>query len=119
TRASCRRPGVGPDNVGHWPEIPAVRIAAFKAVRLACEPIEGAREFNSSGTTQPEKKSRHYHPSLAVYDLNASLNFEAHLLPDGARPPMFVLFPPPEQLPSSSLAHWLALMARRFSPDGG
>ena len=99
--------------------MPAAPIAGLKPARLACEPIDGAREFNSSGTTRPERKSRHYHPSLAVYDLNAALNFEAHVLPDGARLPTIVLFPRPEELPNSSLAHWLALMAGRFDPAGG
>ena len=46
----------------------------------------------SCDDAQPEKKSRHFHPSLAVYDLNAALNFEAHVLPDGVRLPSLVLF---------------------------
>ena len=118
-QAFCRRRGRTPTSVSHWREVPAVPIGGFKEALLACEPIEGAREFNSSGTTRPERKSRHYHPSLAVYDLNATLNFQAHLLPDEARLPMLVLFPTPEQMPNSSLAYWLALMARRFAADGG
>lgn len=118
-RAFCQRRGRTPETVGHWREIPAVPIAAFKEALLACEPLEGAREFNSSGTTRPEKKSRHFHPSLALYDLNASLNFAAHVVPDGARLPTLVLFPRPEQMPNSSLAYWLALMARQYSADGG
>lgn len=118
-RAFCERRGRTPAAVEHWREVPAVPIAGFKEALLACEPIEGAKEFNSSGTTRPERKSRHFHPSLAVYDLNARLNFQAHVLPDGARLPMLVLFPPPEQMPSSSLAYWLEMMAREFSSDGG
>jgi hypothetical protein len=118
-RRFCLRRGRDPSNVAHWSEIPAVPISAFKEALLACEPLDGAREFNSSGTTRPEHKSRHFHPSLRVYDLNARLNFEAHLLPDGARLPILVLFPTPQQMPSSSLAHWLGLMAAAFDPSGG
>lgn len=118
-RAFCERRGQTPATVGHWREVPAVPIGGFKEALLACEPIEGAREFTSSGTTKPERKSRHVHPSLAVYDFNARLNFQAHVLPDGASLPMLVLFPRPDQLPTSSLAYWLDLMARTFAADGG
>jgi hypothetical protein len=85
---------------------------------LAAEPIDGAAEFNSSGTTQPERKSRHFHPSLALYDLNAQLNFKAHVLPDRDRLRSCVLFPPRHELPNSSLAHWLSLMVERFGAPG-
>jgi len=113
-RAFCLRRERTPDTVSHWRGIPPVPISAFKQAVLACEPVEGATEFNSSGTTQPERKSRHFHPNLTVYDLSATLNFQAHVLPDGMRLPMLTLFPPPEQMPNSSLAYWLALMVRHF-----
>jgi propanol-preferring alcohol dehydrogenase len=118
-RAFCSRRGRTPETVAHWREVPAVPISAFKEALLACEPVNGAQEFNSSGTTRPERKSRHFHPSLAVYDLNARLSYQAHMVPDGARLPTFVLFPPPTQMPNSSLAYWLAMMARDFSDGGG
>jgi propanol-preferring alcohol dehydrogenase len=118
-RAFAARRGRTPETVAHWLEIPPVPIGGFKETLLVCEPIEAAREFNSSGTTRPEHKSRHFHPSLTLYDRNATLNFEAHVLPDEARLPMLVLFPPPDQLPNSSLAYWLELMARCFGADGG
>ena len=118
-RTFCERRRKTPETVTRWTEIPAIPISAFKHVVLACEGTEGAREFNSSGTTRPEYKSRHFHPSLAVYDRNASINFAAHLLPDGRRLPMLVLFPAPDEMPNSSLAHWLALQARHHASDGG
>lgn len=113
-RLLCERRGKTPSNVGHWRDIPAVPIAAFKETLLAAEPVEGATEFNSSGTTQPERKSRHFHPSLKLYDLNAQLNFKAHVLPDRDALRFAVLFPPRNELPNSSLAHWLTLMVERF-----
>jgi len=118
-RAFCERRGKTPAEVDHWTAIPAVPISAFKHAILACEEIEGAREFNSSGTTKPERKSRHFHPSLALYDRNALTNFGAHLLPDGVRLPTLVLFPTPGELPNSSLAHWLALQAGHYAADDG
>jgi len=117
-RLLCERRRRTPSTVATWRDIPAVPIAAFKETLLAAEPIEGAAEFNSSGTTQPERKSRHFHPSLSLYDLNAVLNFAAHVLPDRARLPLLVLFPPRHELPNSSLAHWLSLMVERWGAPG-
>jgi hypothetical protein len=117
-RLLAERRGRTPATVGHWREIPSVPIAAFKETLLAAEPIEGATEFNSSGTTRPEHKSRHFHPDLRLYDLNAQVNFKAHVLPDRDRMRLLVLFPPRHELPNSSLAHWLSLMVERFGAQG-
>ena len=106
-----RRPGM----VAHWRDLPAVPIAAFKSVELACEPVEQAAAlFMSSGTTRPEERSRHFHPRLAVYDAATRTNFAAHVLPDGAHLPFMVLNPEPDALPNSSLAYYLGLMARTY-----
>lgn len=118
-RRVCEERGRTPDTVIHWREIPAVPIAAFKYADLVTEPgEEAAAVFRSSGTTRPEQRSRHVHPSLRVYDLNATLNFAAHVLPDGARLPIYVIYPPPEEMPDSSLAYWFALMVRHFGGPG-
>ncbi|MBV9168509.1 MAG: zinc-binding dehydrogenase, partial [Chloroflexi bacterium] len=116
-RRVCERRGRTPDTVDHWRQIPPVPIAGFKEALLAAEGTEGAAEFDSSGTTRPEHKSRHFHPSLELYNLNAALNFRAHVLPDlpaDQRMRMMVLFPHRDELPNSSLAHWLTLMVERF-----
>jgi D-arabinose 1-dehydrogenase-like Zn-dependent alcohol dehydrogenase len=119
-RLLAERRGRTPATVSHWREIPAVPIAAFKETLLAAEPIDGAVEFNSSGTTRPEHKSRHFHPDLSLYNLNAQLNFKAHVLPDRDGMRLLVLFPPRHELPNSSLAHWLTLMVERFgTPASG
>lgn len=117
-RRFCELRGKTPDTVAHWREIPALPIAAFKYADLLCEPGEAAAVFRSSGTTRPDQRSRHIHPSLRVYDLNATLNFAAHVLPDGARLPLYVVFPHPEELPDSSLAYWFGLMVRHFGAPG-
>jgi hypothetical protein len=117
-RRFCEHRRRKPADVHHWRDIPAVPIAAFKETLLAAEPVEGAVEFNSSGTTRPERKSRHVHPSLTLYDLYASLNFAAHVVPDVDAMPLLVLFPSRAELPHSSLAHWLDLMVERFGAPG-
>ncbi|HZU05630.1 MAG TPA: zinc-binding dehydrogenase [Chloroflexota bacterium] len=117
-RQYCERKGRTPDNVTRWQDIPAVPIGAFKETVLACEPPERAVAcFQSSGTTG-EKRSRHYHPSLAVYDLSATLNWQAHVLPEGRPMRLLVISPPREELPHSSLAHYLSLMVERYGAPG-
>jgi propanol-preferring alcohol dehydrogenase len=114
----CERRGRTPANVARWEEIPAVPIAAFKEAVLACEPVEQAVAcFQSSGTTG-EKRSRHYHPSLAVYDLSASTNWQAHVLPEGRPMRLLVLSPPRQELPNSSLAHYLSRMVECYGSPG-
>lgn len=110
-----------PAAVGRWTDVPAVPIAAFKEVVLACEPTEQAAAlFMSSGTTRPEDRSRHYHPDLAVYDACTRANFAAHVLPDGACLPFLVLNSPPSEQPHSSLAYYLGLMLETYgAPDSG
>ena len=118
-RKFCDARGATPETVGHWTEIPAVPIGAFKEVTLACEPVEDAAAlFMSSGTTRPEQRSRHYHPSLAVYDASITTNFVAQVLPDAARLPFLVLNPPPAALPNSSLAYYLGVMRDRYGDVG-
>src|SRR5919199_2998812 len=98
-RLLAERRGRTPATVSHWREIPAVPIAAFKEPLPAAEPIDGAVEFNPSGPPRPEHKSRHFHPDLSLYNLNAQLNFQAHVLPDRDGMRLLVLFPPRHELP--------------------
>jgi hypothetical protein len=114
-RLFCESQQRDPGTVAHWHALPAVPIAAFKSVELACEPVEQAAAlFMSSGTTRPEERSRHFHPRLAVYDAATRANFAAHVLPDQAQLPFLVLNPMPRTLPNSSLAYYLGLMARTY-----
>jgi D-arabinose 1-dehydrogenase-like Zn-dependent alcohol dehydrogenase len=110
-RQFCESQRRHPGTVTNWRELPAVPIAAFKSVELACEPVDQAAAlFMSSGTTRPEERSRHFHPRLAVYDAATRTNFAAHVLPDQAQLPFLVLNPMPRALPNSSLAYYLDLM---------
>jgi propanol-preferring alcohol dehydrogenase len=117
-RQYCERKGLTPENVRRWQDVPAVPIAAFKEALLVCEPPERAAAcFQSSGTTG-SKRSQHFHPSLVVYDQSATTTWRAHLLPEGKPMRLLVLSPPREELPNSSLAHYLSLMLERFGGPG-
>jgi len=118
-RLFCQSQARTPTDVARWTEIPAVPIAAFKEVALACEGTEQtAALFMSSGTTRPEERSRHYHPDLAVYDACIRANFAPHVVPDGASLPFLVLNPPPAAQPHSSLAYYLGSMLGTYGAPG-
>ena len=115
----CQRRGHTPETVQHWRQIPAVPIGAFKELTLSCIPPEQAEVvWMSSGTTNPEKRSKHYQARLAIYNASMLPNFAAHVLPDSACLPMLVFNPPRTMLPNSSLAHYLHLVLETFGAPG-
>ena len=114
-RRFCQHRGATPRTVKSWRDIPAVPISAFKEVTLSCLPAQAAqRVFMTSGTTRGDVKGRHYHPTLAVYDRSMTRNFDQRFMQGGPRLPMAILFPGEQDLPNSSLAHYLALAVAHF-----
>ena len=96
-RAYCDRRKQTPQSVMHWKEIPATPTSAFKDFALTCFPVEQAvAEFHTSGTTR-ELSGKHFLATLELYHAAIGPNFAAHLLPDGARLPMMILTPSPEE----------------------
>lgn len=118
-RKFCERRQKTPGTVRSWLEIPPVPIAAFKELTLVCEPVDRAIAcFMTSGTTNPEKRGKHYHFTLEVYDASAATFFKANVLPDVPRLRLLILGSPPDLLPHSSLAHYLWVMSCRFGATG-
>lgn len=117
-RRFCQLRGVAPRAVKTWRDIPAVPISAFKEVTLSCTPPEAAeRVFMTSGTTRGEVKGRHYHPTIAVWDASMTRHFAQRFLQGAGQLRMGILFPSEDELPNSSLAHYLALAVRRFGTE--
>ncbi|MCX7642513.1 MAG: long-chain fatty acid--CoA ligase [Armatimonadetes bacterium] len=115
-RNLCLKRGKTPEAVSHWSEIPPVPTQAFKLLNLACEPVERAEAlFLSSGTTQgDQKRSRHFIFNLRLYETSVLLWFEPHFLPERKPMPIAILFPPPSELPNSSLGHMLATIEAKW-----
>lgn len=117
-RSFCQRRGATVRNVKSWRDIPAVPIDAFKATELRCAPPAASeRVFMTSGTTRADKRGRHFHPLLDVYDLSMTRNFAQRFMHGVDRLPMGVLFPDEVAMPNSSLAHYLALAKSAFGTD--
>ena len=117
-RAYCRRQGKSPRMAKSWRDIPAVPIQAFKHSTLSTNAPEQAEAiFMTSGTTDPQARGKHYHPSLAVYDLSMSTAFRQYVMQERSRMRMGILFLRPDELPNSSLAHYLSLAVREFGSE--
>ncbi|MEJ8836436.1 LuxE/PaaK family acyltransferase [Ramlibacter sp. AN1133] len=114
-RRFCQGRGATPRTVKSWRDIPAVPISAFKEVTLSCAPADSAeRVFMTSGTTRGDVKGRHYHPTIAVWDASFRGNFARRFMQGTPRLRMAILFPNEQEMPNSSLAHYLALAAKEF-----
>jgi len=113
----CLKRGKTPKTVHSFRGIPAVPAAAFKELDLSCGPTE--KVFLTSGTTQgAAKRGRHLVQDLTLYHASLKQNFAAHLLPEGHRFRMLVLFAPPKLMPQSSLSHMFDTVMQAFGSDG-
>ncbi len=114
-RRYCRSRRAEPGRLRSWSEIPAVPLRAFKELTLACEPPESAAAvFMTSGSTDPARRGRNFHPHLRLYDASLRVNFKANFLPDRDAIRMLVLNPRPEDQPHSSLAYFLGRLVDFF-----
>ncbi|MCI3922229.1 long-chain fatty acid--CoA ligase [Paenibacillus sp. TRM 82003] len=118
-RAFCFGLGKTPRTVRAWRDIPAAPIRAFKTSALTCsDPDTAEAVFMTSGTTNPNERGRHYHPSLAVYDASMRAGFRRFAMKGRDKIRMAVMFPEERLLPHSSLAHYLALALTSFGAAG-
>ena len=113
----CHARGMRPGSWLSWRELPPVPARAFRESGLVSR---GAAEavFRTSGTTSAgANRGEHRVPDLSLYHTSLLPNFEAHLLPDGARLPMISLIPSPRELPDSSLSHMIGVVEDELARD--
>ena len=106
----CEARGVRAGSWSSWRELPPVPARAFREPGLVSRgPAEAV--FRTSGTTTGgAARGEHRVPDLSLYRASLLPNFEAHLLPDGARLPMISLIPSPLEVPDSSLSHMIGVV---------
>lgn len=115
-RDYCRVRGFGVPS--RWIEIPALPASAFKRTAVTCFPSdEAVTYFQTSGTTEGES-GRHYFATLDLYEAALVPPFGRYVMAGGERMPMFMLTPPPEEAPHSSLVHMMAVVLREFGRGG-
>ncbi|MGH7475729.1 MAG: long-chain fatty acid--CoA ligase [Longimicrobiales bacterium] len=115
-RAYCERQNADPHSVKSWTEVPSVPTAAFKELPLvAGDPSAAALVFRTSGTTRGrERRGAHHVLDPALYEAAATAGFAAFVAPDIERLTVVSLVPAPRDLPDSSLAYMIDLIARAF-----
>lgn len=126
-RGVCLQQNLAPDRVTAWREIPAVTTSAFKAVPLACFPLnEATAVFHTSGTTQ-QRTGKHYFRTLDFYRAAMRRSFAHWCLAPHKKMRLFFLGPTAEYFPNSSLGYMFSGLrdefgdehsASFFSPDG-
>lgn len=113
----CRQKGKTPRMVKTWKDIPSVPINAFKELTLSCgDPSQAEDVFMTSGTTKGVR-GKHYHPTLEVYNTSMLTNFKKRFMNGTDRVRMGILFPTEEEMPNSSLSHYLALAFKIFGTN--
>jgi len=118
-RQFCRGRAQTLRTVKRWQDIPAVPISAFKELTLSCcDPNQAASVFMTSGTTRAGVRGKSFHPDLRVYDASMLRNFRERVMHGMQQMRMGVLFPNEQQMPNSSLAHYLALAIEHCGTPG-
>ena len=115
--AFCAKRGVGPQEVTHWGQIPAVPTDAFKVARLSCAAGTAVqRTFFTSGTTAASAGAHHMGPEgVAAYTASLRAPFHTHVLAGlRARAPFFLLAPGARVAPHSSLSFMLDTLVSWF-----
>jgi len=114
----CRQKGKTLRTVKHWTDIPSVPVDAFKQLPLTSTPIEEAvAVFMTSGSTSGVP-GKHYHATLDVYNTSMKIHFKKHVMREMDTIRMIILYPTAEEMPNSSLAHYLDLAKKEFGSTG-
>lgn len=114
----CQHLGRTPRFIRQWQDIPAVPINAFKEATLSCIAASECQQvFMTSGTTRADSKGKNFHPNLEIYNLSMRLFFQKRFMKTEKKMHMGILFPTTQQLPHSSLAHYLQLALDHFGTE--
>jgi len=113
-RAYCELLGIASTNVLNWKEIPAAPTSAFKRFSLSCFPInESQVEFHTSGTTKSES-GKHFLRSTKLYHTALLQSFRSCFSQNSVQQRFYILTPPPEEAPLSSLVHMMGVLVKEF-----
>ncbi|GGE40368.1 hypothetical protein GCM10011391_18930 [Pullulanibacillus camelliae] len=114
----CQSKRKSPLTVKHWRDIPPMPLQGFKELTLSCTPVEEAEAvFMTSGTTNPEKRGRNYHPNLTTWDASMRAPFKEFVLPDRENMTIFVLSPAEDMNQQSSLSRYLTNALKYFGTE--
>ncbi len=99
-----------------WQEIPSLTTDVFKfqPAPSCIKDDQVLRTFMTSGTTG-ETRGCHHFRDTKLYDLSILTAWQRLGLPQPSK--LFILTPPPEQAPHSSLSHMMETLRQAHCPD--
>ncbi|MDI6870428.1 MAG: acyl-protein synthetase [Bacillota bacterium] len=119
-RKFCAERGITSHHVKDWTEIPPLPVRYFKEQVVSSIPLERAvLHQQSSGTTDPHRRSRIYRDERCtelVFAANRAAT-KAYLFPDVDRMPILLFVPSPEIAPFMGMAIGLTVMKDSFGTE--
>jgi len=107
-RRFCDGRGITPFTLSRWEDIPAVPTEVFKSVDLFAFSADEAQIVFLTSGTRFGNRGRHLLRTDATYLASLAPGFDRFLLPEGSEKPLiYVLAPPVDVDPASSLSHML------------
>ncbi|MBL0385163.1 CoF synthetase [Tumebacillus sp. ITR2] len=114
----CQARRKSPLTVKHWQDIPPIPFQAWKELTMSCEPVEEAQAvFMTSGSTDPTKKGRNYHPTLQVWDASMVPPFRKFVMAGRDKMAILVLSPAADVNENSSLSRYLTKAVENFGTE--
>ncbi len=119
-RNFCQAQGIGPGDVAHWREIPAIPTEAFKQDVIASFPLsETELSLLTSGTTNPDARGKIYRDKTTL-EIIKKCNYmltKDFLFPDIERVRIMLLVPSPKVAPGMPMAYGLEQARTAFGTE--
>jgi anaerobic magnesium-protoporphyrin IX monomethyl ester cyclase len=115
-RRYCQRREITPQEISSWDQIPPLPTDVFKEAVFSLLPDQIARTFTTSGTSNIKEQGNvsYDEGGLNLMDTTIRTAASAMLFPDGVRPVILVLAPPPEIAPQMVMVYGMNRLIEYF-----
>jgi len=115
-RRYCQRREITPQEISSWDQIPPLPTDVFKEAVFSLLPDQIARTFTTSGTSNIKEQGNVSYDEGGLNLMDATIRTAASemLFPDGVRPMILVLAPPPEIAPQMVMVYGMNRLIEYF-----
>lgn len=115
-RRYCQKRNLTPQGISSWDQIPPLPTDAFKEAVFALLPDQIARTFATSGTNNIKEQGHvpYDEGGLTLMDATIRTAASAMFFPDGVRPMILILAPPPEIAPQMVMVYGMNRLIEYF-----
>ena len=115
-RHYCQRREITPQEISSWDQIPPLPTDVFKDAVFSLLPDQITRTFTTSGTSNIKEQGNvsYDEGGLKLMDATIRTAASAMLFPDGVRPVILVLAPPPEMAPQMVMVYGMNRLIEYF-----